>query len=132
MKPTRGLAIIAEDSSANAAVLSIFVKQAGFSVQTFPDGQAAWDYISALSGEKLNELKVIFSDYMMPRMNGKELLFAVRAKAGFEKIPFVFCSAVADPEQVKEVIHLSQGYLQKPASLAVVMAKIESLFPSQP
>ena len=126
--PNRGIAIIAEDSSANAAALAIFVKQLGFTVKSFHDGKAAWDYLSVLSGADLAALKIIFSDYMMPRMNGKELLLKVRETPAFAKLPFVFCTAVIDPAMVREVLNLTQGYLVKPASLSAVKKKIDTIF----
>lgn len=125
---TKGIAVIAEDSSANAAALSIFIKQLGFSVKTFSDGKFAWEYLDSLSSSQIFEVKIIFCDYMMPRMDGKELLLKIRAKPDLASMPFVFCTAVVDPALIREVLNLSQGYLVKPASLTSVKKKMEAIF----
>lgn len=125
---SKGIAIVAEDSGANAAALGMFIKQLGFTVRTFPDGKFAWDHLDALSATDLKEVKIIFSDYMMPRMDGKELLLKIRAKPSLEKLPFVFYTAVVDPALIREVLSISQGYLVKPTSLTTVKKKFESIF----
>lgn len=123
----RGIAIVAEDSSANAAALAIFIKQCGFEVLSFSDGLTAWNHVRMMTAAKAAELKIIFSDYMMPNMNGLELARQIRSLSHLQKVPFVFCSAIVDPKVVKEAKELSQGYIVKPATLTTVRNKIDAL-----
>jgi adenylate cyclase len=123
----KGLAVIAEDSVPNAAALSIFVRQSGLEVRQFGDGQAAWEFIASLDAPALANLRIVFSDFMMPKMDGVEFLKRMKANALTKSVPFVFCSAVIDPKLVKDALALSNGYLVKPATLAQVLKKIQAL-----
>jgi two-component system sensor histidine kinase EvgS len=123
----KGVAVIAEDSAPNAAALSIFVRQSGLDVVQFVDGKATWDYMQGLPEAELANVRIIFSDFMMPRMNGFELLQKVKAHPLMKRVPFVFCSAVVDPKLARDAVKLSDGYLVKPATLKQVQKKIESL-----
>ena len=124
---SRGLTILAEDSSANAAAFSAFLRQCGLEVKHFIDGKAAWDYLEKVPSADRARLKIIFSDFMMPRMDGLELLKKVRTTTTLRTVPFVFCTAVLDPKLIREALPLSQGYIVKPATLSQVQKKVDSI-----
>jgi CheY-like chemotaxis protein len=133
IQQNRGMALLAEDSSANAAAFSALLRQCGFEVKIFIDGKAMWDYLEKISATDFARLKIIFSDFMMPRMDGMELLRKLRATPKLKAVPFVFCTAVLDPKLIREALPLSQGYIVKPANLSLLQKKVtELLGPAKP
>ncbi|MEG3893044.1 response regulator [Microcoleus sp. Z1_A1] len=64
---------------------------------------------------------LILSDVMMPELNGFEVFAAVRSHPATASIPFIFMTA---SEMEKALELKADGYLQKPCSLAEMLAAI--------
>ena len=63
--------LVAEDSAVNRKILVHLLVKMGFEVSEFEDGAKAWeDFKSQPAGH----YSVVFSDIMMPEMDGLELL----------------------------------------------------------
>lgn len=81
--------------------------------------------------EKLQKDKfdLIITDWMMPEMNGLELLKAVRnSAADFKNIPVLMITASDKSENVVEAAKYKiNGYIIKPFSVKVILAKIEEV-----
>ncbi len=63
--------LVADDDPAGLNLAEAILHQAGYSVWTVPDGQAAWEYL------QVNPVDLVVSDLYMPRMDGLALLRAV-------------------------------------------------------
>lgn len=91
-------------------------------------------YVSGNGSEALNVLTtknvdVIICDVMMPKMGGYELHHAVRERAEFAHIPFVFLTALSDSSEVNKGMESGvDDYVVKPFDpeqlLAVVRGKV--------
>ncbi len=65
-----------------------------------------------------NKPDLIFLDYDMPNMNGKEAFEKMKNIEYCNDIPVVFLTGVDDAKNIKEVLELRPaGYLLKPASI---------------
>jgi two-component system, chemotaxis family, chemotaxis protein CheY len=107
--------LVVEDSKPFSAVSNNMFKQFGFNVLQFPNGQEAKDHILAVPEIELLNVQLIFSDYMMPKLDGLELLKFVRGHKLLESVPFVMSTAVANSELVKEAKkHKVTGFFVKP------------------
>lgn len=80
-----------------------------------------YDILLANSGEKAlkvakkEDLDLIFLDYEMPGMSGKEVFEALLGEEKTKNIPVVFLTAVADKEQIYAVLkNRPFGYILKP------------------
>lgn len=128
----KDLAFVVEDSAPNSDALALMLRKLDFDVRQFADGQLAWDHLQTLPLVDQSRLKVIFSDIMMPKMDGVELLRKIRSLKTLGQVPFVFCSAVMDPKVVRETQALnSQGYVVKPLTFSLLQKKIAQLFPTR-
>lgn len=67
--------LVVEDDPVASAVLAATLQKLGHESMALPDGQAAWELIQ---GEPL---RVVISDWMMPRMDGLDLCRRIRARA---------------------------------------------------
>ena len=121
--------VVAEDSPPNRNILVHLLKKLGYHVIEGEDGEAAYNAMTASSGENI---VAVLSDIMMPNMNGIEFLKKVRETEGFTDIPFVLITAVADKEYIIEAKSLNvNGYILKPVTFDRVSGKLKELFPNK-
>ena len=73
--------LVAEDDRATQSRLVAYLKEWGYSPVAVSDGAQAWD--AFLTGD----FKCVVSDWMMPNMNGLELVKAIR---GYEQDAYVY------------------------------------------
>lgn len=91
----------------------------------FEDGV---DFLASLA--QLNNLPsaVVLLDINMPRMNGLEVLAALRADAVFKDIPVIIISTASSPDQVQRVYDQGgTGYFVKPHSVEEMEILLEAI-----
>jgi len=112
------IALVDDDRNILTSV-SIMLEGEGFSVQTYNDGQSAYDAF----GRSLPELAVL--DIKMPRMDGMDLLQRMRQKTN---IPVIFLTSKDD--EIDEILGLRMGaddYVKKPFSQRLLLERIKTL-----
>jgi signal transduction histidine kinase len=80
--------------------------------------------------EKVGELKpdLVLTDQMMPRMNGRELLAALKQDEKLRSIPVIFLTANAGGKVLSESLEAgADDYLAKPFDEAELQARIRNL-----
>ena len=88
----------------------------------------AEDGIQALEKLKENEVTLIISDWMMPRMDGIELCKTVRANQITSHIPFILLTAKTDNNSKIEGMDCgADAYIEKPFSVQYLDACIKNL-----
>ncbi len=122
--------LIAEDSPSILESLQEILIIEGYRVTCASDGQEA---LAAFDREPPD---MIISDLMMPRMNGFELLEAVRQRPNGTVVPFLFLSARDGTEVTSHARSLgADDYLVKPFDndhlLVAIRAKLERRRASQ-
>ncbi|MGY9049086.1 MAG: response regulator, partial [Rhodobacterales bacterium] len=101
------IALVDDDRNILTSV-SITLESEGFEVETYNDGQAAFEAF----GKRMPDIAVF--DIKMPRMDGMELLERVRQTS---KMPVIFLTSKDD--EIDEVLGLRMGadeYVKKPRS----------------
>ncbi|OQW46095.1 MAG: hypothetical protein A4S09_16810 [Proteobacteria bacterium SG_bin7] len=120
--------VVAEDSKPNREIIVQNLKKLGFDVLIFDNGKKAWDEVSKTD----KPVVAIFSDIMMPEMDGMEFLKHIRASEKYKSIPFVFVTAVMQRELIIEAKKLgTSGYLLKPITSSTLQVKLKELFPNR-
>ncbi len=120
--------VVVEDSKPNRDILVQNFKKFGFNVVAFENGKKAWE---GLPQQADKNIVAIFSDIMMPELDGMELLKLVRGDEKLKKIPFVFVSAVLQKEYIIEAAKYGiNGYLLKPITASILKDKIREMFPT--
>ncbi|GAB6981421.1 hybrid sensor histidine kinase/response regulator transcription factor [Phocaeicola sartorii JCM 17136 = DSM 21941] len=93
-----------------------------YSILTAEDG------VEALEKLKENEVTLIVSDWMMPRMDGVEFCKAVRASQTTSHIPFILLTAKTDTNSKIEGMDCgADAYIEKPFSMQYLEACIKNL-----
>lgn len=119
--------LIAEDSPPNRRILAFTLQKIGFGVLDCANGEEAW---AKLNSEEAKKVVAVFSDIMMPKMSGLQLLEKIRAQESTKAMPVVLISAVQEKESVVKAKDLGiQGYIIKPIRFDLIQNMIRKLFP---
>lgn len=115
--------LLVDDEMSGAEVLAHILAGEGFDVTTAPDARQAL----ALLREAAPELVV--TDFMMPGMNGAELVHAIRALPGYETVPVLMMSG-APESALRHYQPKYQAFLRKPFGLDQFLAVVRRLLES--
>jgi CheY-like chemotaxis protein len=113
--------LMAEDEHLAAEVLAEGLIDAGFTVLTAEDGQAALDLAAAGAG-----FDVLLTDLRMPRLDGRELIARLRAQR--PGLPVVVMTGY--PPNGAETLHAGHGPLRlltKPITLGPLVEAIRDV-----
>ncbi len=113
-----------DDDALNRDILTEYLTDAGYEVIEADDGDTALKLLSETAG-----IDAIVLDRMMPRLDGMEVLKAVKGDARYRDIPVVMQSAASAREQILQGIRAGvYYYLTKPYEdqmlLAIVAAAL--------
>lgn len=91
-----------------------------YDVTAVRSGPAALDYLEG------HAIDLMLLDYIMPEMDGPEVLYRLKTTRAYSQIPVIFLTGVTEREKVvKTLVELRpQGYLIKPAKKSEIIAKI--------
>jgi two-component system, OmpR family, response regulator ChvI len=116
------IALVDDDRNILTSV-SMTLEAEGFDVETYNDGQAAFDAFN----KRLPDLAVL--DIKMPRMDGMDLLQRLRQRTS---MPVIFLTSKDD--EIDEVLGLRMGaddYVKKPFSQRLLVERIRALLRRQ-
>jgi CheY-like chemotaxis protein len=72
-------------------------------------------------------IHAVISDWMMPEMNGIELLSRIRSAGAFSGIPFVLMSGAVTKDQLEPILKSgADGIMLKPFAANVLFEKLQS------
>ena len=116
--------LIVEDNEKIRSLLKGLLVNIGFTNLFEADnGQNAWDKMQAY------DFDLVLSDWMMPVMDGIELLKKIRADENFKNTPVLLITASDSQESVIEAAkHHVNGYIVKPFSIKTIVQKINEVF----
>ena len=116
--------MIADDQQTSRLLIRSALADLGIKkIDMAKDGQEAIEMIMR------QPVHLVVSDFHMPRMNGVELLRAVRANAATRKSAFFLLTGVDNAQFMKQAIELQvNNYLKKPVAVPELKQKIEAVF----
>ena len=118
-------ALIVDDSLESRMLLGKILRKE-FDAEIFEaaNGEDAIKKIAVLNPD------IVFLDYEMPTMDGKETLKTIRSTRAMRNIPVVIVTAHAEMDLVKELLKYKvSAYLVKPISSEYVVKRLSILFP---
>ncbi len=116
--------LLVEDDDINRKLLANILKTLGFNhVSEADNGRSAWEM---MQDEKFD---LVMTDWMMPEMDGLQLLKAIREESTDQKqIPVLMITALGKQDDIMKAAKLEiDGYIVKPFSVNTVLAKIEEI-----
>ncbi|MFI5932055.1 SpoIIE family protein phosphatase [Actinoplanes sp. NPDC051494] len=118
--PSAGV-LVADDNADMRDYLARLLRSAGYRVEAVADGKAALDAARVLAPD------LIVSDVMMPRLDGLQLVAALRDDPRTASTPVLLLSARAGQEASIEGLEAgADDYLVKPFSSAELLARVRA------
>ncbi len=113
--------VIADDNTDMREYLARLLSGAGYQVEAVTDGRHALELVRAVVPD------LVVSDVMMPRLDGLELVAALRADPRTAAVPVVLLSARAGQEASIEGLQAgADDYLVKPFAAAELLARVRA------
>jgi DNA-binding response OmpR family regulator len=116
-------ALVVEDDEQIGYILGFILEREGFAVHRATDGKIGMQLIGTLAPPAIVTL-----DVMLPHADGFELLRALRARPGWEKVPVIMLTSRS---QEKDIVHaLDSGatdYMVKPFKPDELRARVRRL-----
>lgn len=110
--------LVVEDDKTLREGIGEYLAEFGYTVIEAKDGREA---ISKFN----HDINLIILDIQIPFVNGLDVLKEIRRKS---KIPVLILTAFSDEEyKIEAFTNLADGYIEKPFSLPVLKARIDSL-----
>lgn len=93
------------------------------------DGQAAWDFLQSANGQTSHPLPdFVLSDLSMPRMDGVQLIRAMKSDPKTSRIPVAVITSSALPNDLEEATAAGCcAFFQKPVGFEEMVTLIASL-----
>ncbi len=113
--------LVAEDQQNLRRVYTRHLEKEGYRVLQAEDGQAAIEVLES------NQVDLVLSDLMMPRLDGIALCGKVKANPAWAKIPFIILTAQTSSEKQVEGLDCgADDYILKPIQPAILLARVRS------
>ncbi len=114
--------LMVDDDALNRDILNEYLADAGYEPVEADDGDTALKLLAEVEG-----IEAILLDRMMPRLNGMEVLKAVKANPRYRDIPVIMQSAATAHDQIRQGI--SAGvyyYLTKPYEEQILLGVVSA------
>lgn len=116
--------LVVDDFSTMRRIVRNLLKELGYT-----NVDEAEDGVVALQKIKGGGFQFVITDWNMPNMTGIELLKAVRADAGYNRLPVLMITAEAKKENIIEAAQNgASGYIVKPFTAATLEEKMQKIF----
>ncbi len=113
--------LVVDDNEANRDLLRRRLERQGYTVAVAEDGSRALELIETQSFD------LVLLDIMMPRMNGYQVLEALKSNSARNYLPVLVISALDDIDSVVKCIELgAEDYLPKPFNPVLLKARISA------
>ena len=116
--------LIAEDDTPNRQLLLNILTTTGFSnVVEAENGKIAWDLLNS------KKFDLLLTDWMMPEMDGLDLLKKIRKSSGeLKHLPVMMITALGKSDDILKAAQWDiNGYIVKPYSVNTILAKIANV-----
>jgi putative two-component system response regulator len=119
---TAATILIADDQAANRELLEEWLTAEGFNVIAVGDGE------SALSALGSNQIDLVVSDVMMPRLSGFEVCERIKSNPETYLIPIILVTALSEKQnRIQGIKSGADDFLSRPIDHAELLARVGSL-----
>ncbi len=119
--------LIVDDAKTMRTIIKNVLKKLGFSDEHFLEAGDGEEALKILE-EHADEIKIIFLDWNMPKMNGFEFLKIVRANPKYDHIKIVMVTTETKKENVIAALKAGvNNYIAKPFTPQVLKQKLEQM-----
>ena len=110
--------LFVEDEPGISSVFAMLLELEGYRVAVAADGLEGLEHL------RREKPDLVITDYMMPRMNGMEMIRHIRAEHDHDQVPILLISAAPPPFAAEA---MPDAFLQKPMGSDRLLAAIADL-----
>ena len=122
-RPEARTVLLVEDEDAVRRVIERVLRDRGFRVVTASDGEVA---LARCDAELLDGLSLVITDVVMPRVDGPQLVSALRAQR--PALPVLFVSGYRESHVLDDLLeHADTRFIAKPFTTSGLLAAIDAL-----
>jgi two-component system chemotaxis response regulator CheY len=117
--------LVVDDSAAIRKILTRVLRQTGMAIQTIHEAGDGQDALALMAQHRID---LVLSDINMPKMDGLQLLGALKASPQWRNIPVVMITTEGGETKVAEAVRLgAAGYVRKPFTADQIKEKLVGL-----
>jgi len=114
--------LVVDDSAAIRKIMQRVLRQTGLAIRTIYEAGDGQEALAVLGGEKLH---LVLTDINMPKMDGLQLLAAIKAAPEWRDLPVVMITTEGGESKVSEAVRLgAAGYVRKPFTADHIKEKL--------
>jgi two-component system, chemotaxis family, chemotaxis protein CheY len=122
--------LVVDDSAAIRKILQRVLRQTGMAIRTIYEAGDGQEALEVLQGQKVD---LVLTDINMPKMDGLQLLGAMKASSQWRQIPVVMITTEGGETKVGEAVKLGAvGYVRKPFTADQIKEKLVGILESVP
>jgi two-component system chemotaxis response regulator CheY len=120
--------LVVDDSAAIRKILQRVLRQTGMVIGDIFEAGDGEEALAVLGGQKVS---LVLSDINMPKMDGIQLLAAMKAAPAWHDIPVVMVTTEGGEAKVSEAVRLgAAGYVRKPFTADQIKEKLAGFLPA--
>ncbi len=117
--------LVVDDSAAIRKILQRVLRQTGMAIRAIHE---AGDGQEALELMKSTSIDLVLTDINMPKMDGIQLLAAIKVAPAWRNIPVVMITTEGGETKVSEAVRLgAAGYVRKPFTADQIKEKLAGI-----
>jgi len=117
--------LVVDDSAAIRKILQRVLRQTGMAIGTIHEAGNGEEALASLKDHKVH---LILTDINMPKMDGLQLLAALKSSADTALVPVVMITTEGGETKVAEAVRLgAAGYLRKPFTADQIKNKLAGI-----
>ena len=122
--------LVVDDSAAIRKILTRVLRQTGMAIQTIHEAGDGQEAMSVMAEHRID---LVLSDINMPKMDGLQLLGALKASPQWRNIPVVMITTEGGETKVAEAVRLgAAGYVRKPFTADQIKEKLVGILQPAP
>jgi two-component system chemotaxis response regulator CheY len=120
--------LVVDDSAAIRKILQRVLRQTGMAIRNIYEAGDGQEALQVLNSQKIN---LVMTDINMPKMDGIQLLAAIKGAPEWRGIPVVMVTTEGGEAKVGEAVRLgAAGYVRKPFTADQIKEKLVGVLPA--
>jgi two-component system chemotaxis response regulator CheY len=117
--------LVVDDSAAIRKILQRVLRQTGMAIKEIYEAGNGEEAIEIMKSRKVN---LVLSDINMPKMDGLQLLAALKASSEWSPVPVVMITTEGGEAKVADAVRLgASGYVRKPFTADQIKEKLAGI-----
>jgi len=120
--------LVVDDSAAIRKILQRVLRQTGMAIRNIYEAGDGQEALQVLNSQPIS---LVLTDINMPKMDGIQLLAAIKGVPGWSGMPVVMVTTEGGEAKVGEAVRLgAAGYVRKPFTADQIKEKLLGVLPA--